>query len=102
MGQKYLKMEDQKLGPGLVRKQEDVAKGGRLEPKVNVFKISAKFYCGGAVKKLISLKRITDRGLGQGFQPPEAKGDFLKIFLIFGKNSHFNCTFYGHLKELNF
>ena len=40
------------LGPGLVRKQ-DVAKGGGLEPKVNVFKIGVKFYCGGSVKKLL-------------------------------------------------
>ena len=32
MGQKYLRIEDQKIdGPGLVRKQ-DVAKGGGLEP----------------------------------------------------------------------
>ena len=34
-------------------------------------------------------------------------GYFLKIFVIFGKNSYFNaiwitfCTFYTHLKELN-
>ena len=40
MGQKYLKMEDQKQ-PGLVRK-EDVGKGEGLEPKVNVFKIFVK------------------------------------------------------------
>ena len=36
MGQKYLAMEDQKLGPILVRKQ-DVAKEEEREPKVIVF-----------------------------------------------------------------
>ena len=35
MGLKYLRREDQK--PGLMRKQ-DVAEGGGLESKVNVFK----------------------------------------------------------------
>ena len=38
------------LGPGLVRKHK-IAKRGGLEPKVNVFKICVKFYCGRAVKK---------------------------------------------------
>ena len=41
MEQKYLKMEDKKLGAGLARKQ-DVAKEGGLEPKVDVFKICVK------------------------------------------------------------
>ena len=52
MEQKYLRIEDQNLGLGLVRKQ-NVAKGRGIEPKVNVFKICVKFYCGGAVKKLL-------------------------------------------------
>ena len=38
MGQKYLRMEDQKPEAWLVRKQ-DVAKEGGLKPKINVFKI---------------------------------------------------------------
>ena len=41
MEQNYLKMEDQNLGHGLVRKQ-NVAKRGGLEPKVTVFKICVK------------------------------------------------------------
>ena len=40
------------LGPALVLKQ-DVAKGGGLKPKVNVFKICVKIYRGGAVEKLM-------------------------------------------------
>ena len=53
------------LGFGLVRKQ-DVAKGGGLEPKVYLFKVSVKFYCGA-----------------------RAMSDFLKIFVIFGKKELF-------------
>ena len=45
MEQKYPKMEDQKPGAGLARKQ-DVAKGG-LEPKVDVFKICVKLWGRG-------------------------------------------------------
>ena len=45
MEQKYPKMEDQKPGAGLARKQ-DVAKGG-LEPKVDVFKICDKLWGRG-------------------------------------------------------
>ena len=52
MEQKYLRMKDQKLRPGLVGKQ-DVAKEEGLEPQVNVFKICVKFYYGGAIKKLL-------------------------------------------------
>ena len=55
----------------------------------------------------------------RGPQPPEAMADFLKIFVIFGKNSYLNtswityCTFFepfdrtkflrfeNHLKKLN-
>ena len=63
MGQKYLEMEDQK--PGLVLKK-DVAKVGGLEPKINVFKISLKFFCGGAVKNYcnsnVSQTRVWRRG----------------------------------------
>ena len=51
MGNKnILEWKIRSLGSGLMGKQ-DVAKRGRLEPKVNVFKISFKFYRGGAVKK---------------------------------------------------
>ena len=50
MGQKYLKIENQK--PGLLRKQ-DVAKDGGLEPNVNILKLHVKFYCGGGMKKLM-------------------------------------------------
>ena len=88
MGQKYLKIEDQM--PGLVREQ-DVAKRGGLEPKANVFKTCFKFYCRGAVKKQLLLKRITNRSLGAG--PPAAGGYgrfFFEFFLIFGKNRYFN------------
>ena len=46
MKQKYPKMEDQKPGARLARKQ-DVAKGGGLEPKVDVFKICVKLWGGG-------------------------------------------------------
>ena len=35
MGQKYRRMEDQKLGPMLVRNQ-DFAEGEELEPKIEV------------------------------------------------------------------
>ena len=44
MGQKDLRMEDQMSG--FVRKQ-DVAKGGELEPKVNVFKLRVKSWRRG-------------------------------------------------------
>ena len=44
MGEKYLRMKDQK--PGLVRKQY-VAKGEGLKPKVNVFIICVKFWRRG-------------------------------------------------------
>ena len=71
------------LGPQLVRKQ-DGDKDGGLGPKINVFKICVKYYCGGAVKKLMQLKRITDGGLEtgppvleEGPQSPQAMGDFL-------------------------
>ena len=36
-------MEDQKHGAGLAR-QQDVAKGGKFEPKVDVFKICVKLW----------------------------------------------------------
>ena len=50
-------MEDQKLGLGLVRKQ-DVAKGGELEPKVNVLKICLKLWRRGEETNVT--KCITD------------------------------------------
>ena len=56
-------MEDQK--PGLVRQQE-VAKEGRLEPKVNVFKICVKLWrCGEETNETQTYHR---RGLGAGFR----------------------------------
>ena len=48
IGQKFLRMDDQK--PGLLRKQH-VAKGEELEQKVNTFKICVKLW--GALKKLM-------------------------------------------------
>ena len=62
------------LGPGLVRKQ-DVAKGGRLDPKVNVFKICVKFCSGGAVKKKCNSNVLQTGVLGRGPQLQEALGD---------------------------
>ena len=76
MGKIILEWKVRSLRPGWERKQ-DIANGGGLEPEVNVFEISVKFYCGGAVKKLMLLKRITLGGLGPGPQAPEAMGDFL-------------------------
>ena len=57
MEQKYPKMEDQKPGAGLARKQ-DVAKGGGLEPKVDVFKICVKLW--GRGEETNATKRITN------------------------------------------
>ena len=53
----------------LVRKQ-DIGKEGGLAPKVNVFEICVKLW--RRVKKLMSLKRITNGSLGAG--PPVAGG----------------------------
>ena len=44
MGQKYLRMKDQKPGAWIVRKQ-DGSKGEGLEPKVNVFKRKERVPC---------------------------------------------------------
>ena len=57
MEQKYPKMEDEKPGAGLERKQ-DVAKGVGLEPKVNVFKICVKLW--GRSEETNVTKRITN------------------------------------------
>ena len=76
MGQKYLKMEDQKQ-PGLVRK-EDVAKGEGLEPKVNVFKIFVKLWRRGEKTNITST--IADGVWVRGPQRPEAMGEFFIIF----------------------
>ena len=69
------------LWPKLVRKQ-NLAKGGRLEPKVNVFKIVVKLWRRDEQTNVT--QTITDGGLGTGSpavpsQPPEAMSDFLKI-----------------------
>ena len=64
------------MGPRLVRKQ-DVAREGELEPK-GIF-LKYVLNCGGAMKKLMKLKRITDGGLELGPQPPEAMGNCLKV-----------------------
>ena len=69
------------LWPRLVRKQ-DLAKGGRLEPKVNVFKIGVKLWRRD--EQTYVTQTITDGGLGTGSpavpsQSPEAMSDFLKI-----------------------
>ena len=68
------------VGLDLVRKQ-DVAKGGELEPKTNVFKICVKFYCGGAVKKLMYHRGYLRAG------PPAVGGygQFFGCFLTFEK-----------------
>ena len=55
MGQKYLRMKEQK--PRWVRKQ-DVAKGGGLEPKVNVFNIDVKLWRHG--EETNATQTITD------------------------------------------
>ena len=47
MGQKYLKMEDQKLEAYKLVRKQDVVEGEGLEPKVNVFKICVKFWRRG-------------------------------------------------------
>ena len=86
MKQSILEWKIRSLGLGLVHKQ-DIAKGRGLELKVNVFKICVKFYCGGAVKKLMYQQT---EGWRRGHQPPEAMADFLKIFVIFEKQSYFN------------
>ena len=96
MGQKYLRMEDRKPEAYRLVRKQNVAKGGGLEPKVNVFKVCVKFYCGGMVKKLIQLNRITDGYLGRILQPPEAMGDFLKIFVIFEKKIAISMPFRSH------
>ena len=46
--------------------------------------------------------------MGAGSQPQEAKGDFLKVFIIVGKNSHFDaiwntlCTFLEPFERIKF
>ena len=73
------------LGFRLVRKQ-DVAKGGGLEPKVYLFKVSVKFYCGGA-------------GHERFFE--NFCNFWKKKSYFISTRSHF-ARFYSHLKELNF
>ena len=63
--------------------KQDVAQGGEIEPKVNVFKKNYALNSGGVVKKLMYLKRITVGDLGA--RPPAAGGygDVWKIFCNF-------------------
>ena len=51
-GKNILEWKVRSMRPRWERKQ-DIANRGGLEPEVNVFEISVKFYCGGAVKKLM-------------------------------------------------
>ena len=74
MEQKYLRMEDQKFG--LVRKQH-VAKGRRLEPKVNVVKI------------LYVLNFIVEARDEESGGRAKAMGNFLNIFVVLGKKQLF-------------
>ena len=102
MGQKYLRMEDQKPGPRLVGKQ-GVAKEGGLKPKVNVFKIGIKLWRRG--EEINVIQTITHGDLGTGPQPPEAMGRLLGNFCNF---IYFNaiwitfCTFFYLFERTKF
>ena len=76
IGQKYLRMEDQKLG--LVRKQ-DVAKGEELKPKVSAFKICVKLWRRG--EKINVTQTYHRRGLEAGTLAAGGYGRFFKFFL---------------------
>ena len=78
MGQKYLRMKDEK--PGLVRKQD--AKGEGLEPKVNVFKISVELW--RCVEETNVTQTYHRRGVGSG-APSGRKlwAIFCKFLVIF-------------------
>ena len=65
-------MEDQKPWPGLARNQ-NFAEGRGLEPKLKSENVKSRDV--GSI--LVSLKRITDGGLGA---KPPAAGRFLEIF----------------------
>ena len=80
MGQKYRRMEDQKLGVLVVRKQ-NVAKRGGLEPKVNVFQICVNLWRHGEKTNLPQTYHRR-KCLGRGFQLPETMCDCLEIFVI--------------------
>ena len=79
MGQRYRKMEDQKQKPGLPCYQ-DFAKGGQ---DLNQNLISKNCKLGEMTSKLVSLKRITDSGLGA--KPPAAG----RFFVMFEKKLQF-------------
>ena len=72
-------------------RQHDVVKKERLLPKVNVFKIYVKFHCGRPEKKLLQLKRITDRVLGAGFPAAGGFEQFFENSYNFLQNSYFNA-----------
>ena len=68
-------------------RKQDVAEGRGLEPNVYVLKICVKFYCGGAVKKLM-------------YHRPRFSGEassccgllaIFRTFLNSEKNSYFNA-----------
>ena len=96
MGQRYRRMYDQKLWPGLAL-NEEFLKGRALKPRVmKICKL------GDVCKQTSLLKRITDGGLGLKAQ---LLGNF---FAMFWKKSYFNAIgshyacVQNHLKKLYF
>ena len=60
--------------------KQDIAKGRRLEPKVNVFKIDVKFWMSGEETNVTKLSQ-TEIWV-RGPRPTEAMDDFLEILEI--------------------